>query len=335
MPCLRVVLSRSHHRRYSSTFLTTCPHPLCRSIRVSSSFITRPPGIGRAVPVTNGNLPLQDSSGHLGCGRQTFTGTYVNGNTGPRFGVDTPCAVAFGTTASSINTEYFVSGRLDYNINDKQKIYFRISRDAGTQASFTSPISPVYNRQSVQPWVIPQLNYTYAITPNLVNNFILNGNWYSAITGPANFNLAQSDLPTAFGFADGGANGSNTTNGGPTSSTGTNSSTGFAGIGPSLPVGRRGQQLGIIDDLSWSVKHHTLQAGVNDRNNRISDSSIASGSVVGTYNFNDLTDFTVGIVNSTSKAAPIRSHFHCFKPFTLVSTRSAFMCRMSGRYAET
>jgi hypothetical protein len=267
------------------------------------------PGVGRAVPVTNGNLPLQDSSGHLGCGRQTFTGTYVNGNSGPQFGVDTPCAVAFGTTASSINTEYFISGRLDYSINDKQKIYFRISRDAGTQASFTSPISPVYNRQSVQPWVIPQLNYTYAITPNLVNNFVLNGNWYSAITGPAEFNLAQTDLPTAFGFADGGANGSNTTNGGPTSATGTNSSTGFAGIGPSLPVGRRGQQLGIIDDLSWSVKRHTLQAGVNDRNNRISDSSIASGSVVGTYNFNDLTDFATGVVNSTSKGSAYTQSF--------------------------
>jgi hypothetical protein len=93
--------------------------------------------------------------------------------------------VAFGTTASSINTEYFLSGHVDYNISDRQKVYFRIRRDAGTQASFTSPVNPVYNRQSVQPWVIPQLNYVYAITPRVVNNFILNGNWYSAVTGPA------------------------------------------------------------------------------------------------------------------------------------------------------
>jgi Carboxypeptidase regulatory-like domain/TonB-dependent Receptor Plug Domain len=261
------------------------------------------PGIGRAVPVINGSLPLQDSSGHLGCGRQTFTGTFVNGSSGQQFGVDTPCAVAFGTTASSINTEYFVSGRLDYNINDKQKLYFRMSRDAGTQASFTSPISPIYNRQSVQPWVIPQVNYTYAITPNLVNNLILNGNWYSAITGPADFAAARAGVALAFGFLDGGANGSNTTNGGPTSSTSASSSSGFAGVGPSLPVGRRGQQLGLIDDVSWSIGHHTLQAGVNDRNNRISDSSIASGSVVGTYNFSDVSDFAKGIVNSTGKGS--------------------------------
>ena len=266
------------------------------------------PGALRAVPVTTGTLPLQDSSGHLGCGRQTFTGTPVSTGSGSRFGVDTPCAVAFGTTASSINTESFVSGRVDYNINDKQKLYFRISRDAGTQASFTSPVSSTYNRQSVQPWVIPQLNYTYSITPNLVNNFILNGNWYSAVTGPADFTAAQAALPTAFGFSDGGANGSNTTNSGPTS-TASGSTTGFAGVGPSLPVGRRGQQLGIIDDLSYTFRQHTLQVGLNDRNNRISDSSIASASIVGTYNFADLSDFANGLVNSTGKGSTYAQSF--------------------------
>ena len=49
-----------------------------------------------------------------------------------------------------------------------------------------------------------------------------------------------------------------------------------------FPTGRRGQQLGIIDDLSWSLAKHTLQAGVNDRN-RISDANVASGSVIGTH----------------------------------------------------
>jgi Carboxypeptidase regulatory-like domain/TonB-dependent Receptor Plug Domain len=250
------------------------------------------PGFGRAVPVTTGSLPLQDSTGHLGCGKQTFSGTYINGTSGSQFGVDTPCAVAFGTTASSVNTEYFVSGRIDYNINDKQKIYFRISRDAGVQASSTSPVSPIYNKQSIQPWVIPQVNYTYAITPRLVNNFILNGNYYSAISGVPDFNQAQALLPTSFSFTDGGANGGR-----------------FPSVGPALPTGRRGQQLGIIDDLSWSVGRHTLQAGVNNRNNRISDSSIASGSVVGIYAFADLTDFAKGIVNSTSKGSTYTQSF--------------------------
>jgi hypothetical protein len=153
------------------------------------------PGISRAVPVTTGTGPLQDSTGHLGCGTQKFTGTYLNGSSGPQFGVDVPCAVAFGTNASSLNTENYVSGRIDYNINDKQKIYFRLSRDWGIQASATSPISPIFNQQSDQPWTIPQLNYTYAITPNLVNNFVASGNWYSAIFGVVNFPDAENAFP--------------------------------------------------------------------------------------------------------------------------------------------
>lgn len=254
------------------------------------------PGISRAVPVTNGSLPLQDSSNNLGCGRQTFTGTYVNGNTGPRFGREVPCAIAFGTTASSINTETFISGRIDYTINDKQKIYVRVSRDAGVQASSTSTVSPLFNQQSIQPWVIPQLNYTYAITPKLVNNFILNGNWYSIRSGNPDYAAAVALLPTSFSFTDGGANGS---------ATGSQ----FARVGPVFPTGRRGQQLGIIDDLSYSIGQHTLQAGVNDRNNRISDANVASGSVIGTYTFADLTDFANGIVNSTGKGSTYTQSF--------------------------
>jgi Carboxypeptidase regulatory-like domain/TonB-dependent Receptor Plug Domain len=253
------------------------------------------PGISRAVPVTTGTGTLQDASGNLGCGNQTF-GTAAHG---AQFGKSggTPCAIAFGTNASSVNTEYLVSGRADWNINDKQKLYFRISRDAGAQASSTSPISPIYNKYSIQPWVIPQLNYTYAITPNIVNNFVASGNFYSAIFGVTNFPQSQSTLSQAFAFTDGGANGSTTTSSGSTTTT----TTGFAFVGPALPTGRRGQQLQVIDDLSWTMHKHTLQAGINNRNNRITDSSIASNSIVGTYTFADVTDFVTGVVNSTGK----------------------------------
>lgn len=257
------------------------------------------PGSNRAVPVSNGTGPLQDGNNNLGCGKQTFPGTYVNGASGQQFGKDVPCSVAFGTNASSINTETYVSGRVDYNINDRQKVYFRLSRDWGIQASATSPISPLFNQQSNQPWTIPQVNYTYTITPNLVNNFIASGNWYSAVFGVANFPAAQAAFPGNITFNDGGANGS------ANSSTGT----GFANVNALLPTGRRGEQFQLIDDVSWSHGHHTLQAGVNDRNNRISDSSISSGSIIGAYTFTDLTDFAVGSVNSTGTGSTFKQSF--------------------------
>jgi Carboxypeptidase regulatory-like domain len=257
------------------------------------------PGINRAVPVTTGTGPLQDGTGNLGCGKQTFPGTYANGASGAQFGKNVPCSIAFGTNASSLNTETYVSGRVDYNISDKQKIYFRVSHDWGIQASATSPISPIFNQQSNQPWTIPQVNYTYTITPNLVNNFIASGNWYSAVFGVANFPAAEAAFAGNITFNDGGANGSaNSTTG-----------SGFANVNALLPTGRRGEQFQLIDDVSWSRGHHTLQAGVNDRNNRISDSSISTGSVIGAYTFTDLTDFAVGSVNSTDTGSKFTQSF--------------------------
>jgi hypothetical protein len=251
------------------------------------------PGINRAVAVTNGTGLLQDGNGNLGCGHQkTFPGSYLNGPGSGQFGVNVPCALAFGTNASSVNTESFVSGRLDETINDKQRLYFRISDDWGLQASSTSPLSSVFNRQSYQPWIIPQINYTYVLTPRLVNNFILSGNWYSVISGVPNFQAALALVPEGVTISDGGANGG-----------------GFAAISPALPTGRRGQQYQVIDDLSWTHGRHAIGVGINHRANRVTDTSIASGSEVGAYTFSDLEDFAIGKVNSTNTGSKFTQSF--------------------------
>ena len=251
------------------------------------------PGINRAVPVTNGTGLLQDGTGNLGCGHQkTFPGTYAAGSSGPQFGVGIPCALAFGTNTSSVNTESFVSGRIDHSFSETQRVYFRISDDWGMQASSTSPLGPAFNRQSYQPWIIPQINYTYIVTPRMVNNVILSGNWYSVITGVPSFPKALALAPEGISISDGGANGG-----------------GFAAISPALPTGRRGQQFQIIDDLSWSQGRHTVGVGVNHRANRVTDTSIASGSQAGIYTFNDLADFAAGQVNSTNTGSKFSQSF--------------------------
>jgi hypothetical protein len=262
------------------------------------------PGANRAIPVTNGTGPLQDGSGNLGCGTQGFAGTPVNGSGSPEFGRQVPCAIAFGTNASSVNTENYVSARLDQAITDKQKIFFRFSDDWGVQASSTNPISPAFSTQSNQPWIIGQINHSYVFNPNLVNNFVASTNWYSAVFGVADFSKAQALMPAIFGFNDGGANGS-----------ATSSNVGFAALGASLPVGRAGSQLQFIDDLSWNHGSHTVQAGINFRHNRVTDSNIASGSQIGTYTFNSLADFADGVINPSSgsrftQSFPLLQHAH-------------------------
>jgi hypothetical protein len=267
------------------------------------------PGINRAVLVTNGPGQLQDGTGNQGCGKNNgLSGTPVPG--GGTFGGSsgTSCAVAFISTASSVNTEYLTSLRLDYNINTAQKLYFRISRDNGVQASGTSPINPFFSGVSPQPWVIPQVNYTYVITPRLVNNLIVNANWYSAIFyGSSNFTEAQKLLQVSFtnsatgatGFSDGGAG-----------------NAGFQNLGPAAPEGRRGQQLGIIDDLSWEHGRHTLQFGVNNRNNRITSTANQTGTIIGDYNFGSVSDFAHGNIadannyNSFTQSFPLIPTVH-------------------------
>lgn len=261
------------------------------------------PGLGRAVAVTNGTGPLQDGTGNMGCGKNNgLSGAAVPGGNGATFGgtKGVSCAVAFVSTASSVNTEYLVDGRADYNISTTQKLYFRISRDDGVQASSTSPISPLFNAYSPQPWVIPQINYTWSIRPNIVNNLVLNGNFYSAIFyGSSNFAAAQQALPLAFSFTDGGAG-----------------DAGFQKLGPAAPEGRRGQQLGIIDDFSWEHGRHTLQFGVNNRNNRITSTANQTGSIIGAYGFGSVGDFAHGNIadaknyNSFTQSFPLLPTVH-------------------------
>ncbi len=163
------------------------------------------PGINRAVPVTNGSGQLQDGNNHLGCGTGTFTNTPTG--TGGIFGVNTPCAVAFGTNNTEINTEQQYTIRVDYNISNSQKFFARLENDHGIQATGTSPINPLYNSVSNQPSWQGSVNHTWVISPTLVNNFVGSVLWYTALFGVADFAKTQALMPDSIAIGDGGANG--------------------------------------------------------------------------------------------------------------------------------
>lgn len=244
------------------------------------------PGINRAVPVTNGTGPLQDNNGTLGCGTGSLPGTPAPG--GGIFGVNVPCAVAFGTNNTQLNTEQLITGRVDYNMTDKQKIFFRYNYDGGLQATGTSPIAPEFNALSHQPQDTGNFNYTYVITPTIVNNLVGSAFWYSALFGVANFPQTATAMPEAFVFNDGGANGG-----------------GFATVGDAaypngLPVGRDIGHGELMDDFSWTHNNHTIRVGAAVRYDRMTYSVIAENSIVGRYSFNDLADFANGALNANN-----------------------------------
>ncbi|HYM06189.1 MAG TPA: carboxypeptidase regulatory-like domain-containing protein [Terriglobales bacterium] len=239
------------------------------------------PGISRAVPVTNGGGPLQDGRNLMGCGELAAQNVPAPG--GGVFGQNVSCLNAFGTSGANTNREWFNTARADWNINDKQKIFFRFKGDHGFQPTGTNLTNPTLNQQSLQPQYEGQINHTYVISPTMVNNFILSVLYYSAIFGPADVAKSEALFPTYFRI--GGQASAN--NGG------------IYSMGVpwyNFPQGRNVGQGQLIDDFSIIKGGHTLKFGTNFRKNRVTDFSYESGSI-GSYFFANIVDFANGVTN--------------------------------------
>jgi len=269
------------------------------------------PGVGNAVPMTNGPGPLQDGTGNLGCGVFGFTGTPAPG--GGTFGTTVPCAEGWATASSNTNKEHLYTIRGDYSLTDKQKIYARIKHDDGFQPTGTNLLNSQLNEQSIQPEWDGAINYTYVISPTIVNSFIGSALWYSAYFGPASVSASQSVFPSYFGV--GGESGGNS---------------GFYSMGvywPAFPQGRDVGQGQIIDDLSITRGSHTIKVGGNFRRNRVSDFGLLEG-VTPSYFFGSLNDFANGVTNLTNNYAS-----YLYQSFTNITTAHSRLYNL-GVYAQ-
>src|SRR5258705_5920636 len=95
----------------------------------------------------------------------------------------------------SVYVEWLLSGRVDYEFSDKDKIFGRVKFDRGSQPTYTDPIDPRFNIQSRQPQNEGQLNYTHVFTPRVVNNFVGSVLYYSALFESPNLSSALSAFP--------------------------------------------------------------------------------------------------------------------------------------------
>jgi hypothetical protein len=255
------------------------------------------PGLNRAVSVTTGTGPTQDASGHLGCGNYTGAGELVGTPApgGGTFGVNVPCGLAFGTNVSQKNTEGLFTVKPDWNPTDKQHFGFRYEYDWGLQATSASPLNAAFNSISNQPSDNGQMTWTYVIKPTLVNSFTGAGQWYTAIFGVANFAQTTKLQPERISITDNSMNAAS-----------------WANVGAGFPNGRNVGQAQAADDLTWIHGKHTVKGGVNYRYDKITDTSIASSSQLGTYSFADLTDFANGVINSTGHGGSFSQSFPAY-----------------------
>jgi len=231
-------------------------------------------GAARATPVT----AAIDS--HLGCGDFTGGG----------FGTALPCSRQFQSSVNSLNKEWLLTERGDYNLTDKDRFYFRGSTDRGVQATATDGINPAFSANSVQPQWSAQLGYTRVISARSVNELLLSGSYYSALFGPPDLAAALAVFPTTFSFNDGLLS---PMGGGATPN-------GVASDGLSnFPNGRKVSQWQIVDDYAYTLGRHEFKVGGNFKRNNVSD--YAFGPLTsGLLTFNSMTDFVNGSLANNS-----------------------------------
>ena len=78
-------------------------------------------------------------------------------------------------------TEWILSGRVDYNLSDKDHLFWRVRMDHGTQATYADPINSAFNAASFQPAYDGQGQWTHIFGSNATNQFIYAGSYYRAI----------------------------------------------------------------------------------------------------------------------------------------------------------
>ncbi|MGI4830196.1 MAG: carboxypeptidase regulatory-like domain-containing protein [Janthinobacterium lividum] len=158
---------------------------------------------------------------------------------------------------AALLTEWLLTARLDYKIGDKDTFYIHYKQDHGTQPTYTDLIDPRFSAQSAQPAWEGQMNETHSFTPNLINQLIVTGNYYSAPF--QNSNNFTPVAPSTIIFTDGDL--ANSNNGGEY----------YGGEDYAFPQGRRVSGYQVIDDVSYTKGRNTIRWGYNFRRDNITD----------------------------------------------------------------
>ena len=210
------------------------------------------------------------------------TGTPVPGSCGAGFsGPAINCFQSWTGNPTEPASEFLGIGRIDYNLSDRDHLFWSVSADHGTQATGADPINPAFNVASYQPQYNGQGQWTHTLGSNATNQLIYAGSYYRAIfstaDGPATF-PGQLDM-AGLGFTSLGGQ--------------------FGGGGQFIfPQGRNVTQYQFVDDFSWTHGNHTIKVGGNFLRYDVSDYTFAGGvgaplSVIGSVN-----DFYNGYANA-------------------------------------
>ncbi|WP_419805179.1 carboxypeptidase regulatory-like domain-containing protein [Terriglobus sp.] len=161
-------------------------------------------------------------------------------------------AVSYYAKSAAFLSEWLLTARVDYRISGKDSIYVHYKQDHGTQPTYVDLIDPRFSALSPQPAWEGQINETHTFSPNVINQLVIAGNYYSAPFQNTNNYLPVA--PFTFAFIDGDLQ-----------------NTDYGGENYAFPQGRRVAGYQIVDDLSWNRGRNTLRWGYNFRRDNVTD----------------------------------------------------------------
>jgi outer membrane receptor protein involved in Fe transport len=171
-----------------------------------------------------------------------------------------PCAVAVQAALSAHTHDRLFAWKFDMNLTHNDKLFVRVEKEHGVQATYTDGIDPAFNVVSDQPQWQAQFGETHTFGSDKVNDFKASMLWYSAGFAMQNQSAASSALTVpgvgagteTFALGDGSLSALNADN-------------------VVMPQGRNIFQHQYVDDFSWIRGRNNFKVGVNFRRDDISD----------------------------------------------------------------
>jgi hypothetical protein len=197
------------------------------------------------------------------------------------------CANRQRISHSSDDREQVQTGRIDYNVDPANILWFRLQADTGLQAAYTDPINPLFDAFSPQPLYSFASGYAHVFSGSLVNYFNPAFSWYESLFGPSNLQQTLAAFPIV--LQGGGANAPFTP---------------LGGLDNTWVQGRRASRLFINDNLAWTAGSHEFRFGTNTRIFRLNDFDFGEG-VVPLVTYNTLPQFIYGVASTASETFPL------------------------------
>jgi len=167
------------------------------------------------------------------------------------------CFAVFNGTPSTLGKEWILAFKIDQNVGQNDKMFFRYKLDHGLQPTYLSSISSGFSALSNQPAWDTQFQETHVFSPSKTNEFTMAASHYVA-QFQQNEALALSTFPMGLIF-------------GGTNPLGPAPAGGSVGLQWDFPQGRNITQYQFIDNFTWISGNHSFKFGGNFRRYDVSD----------------------------------------------------------------